>query len=134
MLITGGCLCGQVKYQTEGKQVTSFNCHCRDCQRTSGTGHISGIAVPSDTVVISGEIKLFESTGGSGNVVKRGFCPNCGSNLLGIPTVMKSLTVLTAGSLDQPELFKPKMAAFCDSALSWDQPAAEAIKFAEGFK
>lgn len=134
MLITGACLCGQVKYKTQGKQVTSFNCHCRDCQRTSGTGHISGIAVPSESVTIIGGIKMYESTGGSGNIVKRGFCPNCGSNLLGIPTVMKNLTVLTAGSLDKPELFQPKMAAFTDSALSWDQPAEAAIKFGQGFK
>ena len=44
---TGGCLCGAVRYESEGAPVFSLQCHCRDCQRSSGTAYIAAIRVPS---------------------------------------------------------------------------------------
>lgn len=36
---TGGCACGAIRYSIAGEPVFSNDCHCRDCQRESGTGH-----------------------------------------------------------------------------------------------
>src|SRR5437867_1208476 len=43
---SGGCACGAVRYECSAEPVIALNCHCRDCQRASGTAYASGIFVP----------------------------------------------------------------------------------------
>ena len=45
---TGGCLCGAVRYESAGEPVFSLHCHCRDCQRSSGTAYIAAMRVPAE--------------------------------------------------------------------------------------
>lgn len=42
----GGCACGSIRYVCTAKPVVSFNCHCRACQRFTGSAFMSGILVP----------------------------------------------------------------------------------------
>ena len=44
---TGGCLCGRVRYESGGEPQFSLQCHCRDCQRASGSGYVAAVRVPS---------------------------------------------------------------------------------------
>jgi hypothetical protein len=44
--IAGGCACGAVRYETDATPVAMFNCHCRDCQRASGSGYAAILVVP----------------------------------------------------------------------------------------
>ena len=43
----GGCLCGAVRYESAGDPVFSLQCHCRDCQRQTGSAYIAAMRVPS---------------------------------------------------------------------------------------
>jgi hypothetical protein len=43
----GGCLCGAVRYESEGEVLFALRCHCRDCQRQSGSASVAAIRVPS---------------------------------------------------------------------------------------
>lgn len=43
----GGCACGAIRYECASKPIASFNCHCRACQRFTGSAYISGVLVPS---------------------------------------------------------------------------------------
>src|ERR1700693_3208306 len=77
---TGGCLCGAVRYESEGEPVFALQCHCRDCQRSSGTAYIAAIRVPSAGFRISkGTPKRYVATADSGNEISRVFCGDCGS-------------------------------------------------------
>jgi len=98
--ITGGCSCGAVRYECSIEPVFTANCHCRDCQRASGGGFVSVLAVPRDALKISGEVKYYDVKGDSGNLVSRGFCPNCGSRLFARPAAAPTVIGIMAGSLD----------------------------------
>ena len=80
MMQKGHCLCGSVQYEFDETQVgMALHCHCKDCQRVTGSGKATVIMFPQDAVNIDGEYKTFASRGFDGSHVNRGFCPTCGS-------------------------------------------------------
>jgi hypothetical protein len=107
----------------------AYHCHCKDCQKLSGTGHLSLLAIPEAGFRLSGELKFFEKKGGSGNNVSLGFCPECGSNILGKPQQLAGVVAIAAGSLDDTSLFKPTAEIFTASAPAWDTFAEGTHKF-----
>ena len=82
--LTGGCLCGAVRYKVSGDQIFSGRCYCNDCRKTSGTGHSAVFAVPEQTVSITGKLTDYTKPGGSGQSFTRRFCPVCGSRIAGV--------------------------------------------------
>jgi hypothetical protein len=48
--VAGGCACGAIRYETDATPVVMLNCHCRDCQRASGSGYAAHLVVPKATV------------------------------------------------------------------------------------
>jgi hypothetical protein len=118
--LSGGCLCGKVRYESDSDVLRAYHCHCRDCQKLSGTSRLSLLAVAEAGLRISGDLKFFEKKGDSGNKVSLGFCPDCGSNILGKPLQLAGVVCIAAGSLGDTSLFKPTMSVFADSAPSWD--------------
>jgi hypothetical protein len=85
--------------------------------------------VPRNAVKITGEPKYYESAGGSGKLIKRGFCANCGSRLFALPELIPDLLGIPAASLDDPSIFKPSMDFFSGSAQPWHQMNPELPKF-----
>ncbi|MEO8889921.1 MAG: GFA family protein [Coleofasciculaceae cyanobacterium] len=57
---------------------------------------------------MTGEVKYHEVIGDSGNLLRRGFCPNCGSLLFSKPAVSGMMGIM-AGSFDDPSWFCPTM-------------------------
>jgi hypothetical protein len=87
--LTGGCACGSIRYEGEADPVAMFNCHCRDCQRASGSAYAAIIGVPKAEVRIVGELRYYRLTAISGMGIERGFCPNCGSQVAAGGTVTR---------------------------------------------
>ena len=80
--MTGGCLCGAVRYESTGEPGFALLCHCRDCQRQSGSAFAAGWRVPAAGFrVTQGEPKLYVRAADSGNQITRAFCPDCGTML-----------------------------------------------------
>ena len=71
---TGGCICGGVRYECAADPIAMGNCHCRDCQRASGSAYAPALLVPASAVSITGEVKYYDVTGDSGSIVQHGFC------------------------------------------------------------
>jgi len=118
--ITGGCLCGRVRFQVAALPIFQLNCHCRVCQRVTGSGYTPVAAFNTDDVMVEGDIKYFERTGDSGRKVWEGFCAECGARLTGKAETMPGLLLLQAGNYDDPNLFVPTMDIFTASAAHWD--------------
>jgi hypothetical protein len=116
---TGGCLCGTIRYECSAEPIFMGNCHCRDCQRATGSAFAAALLVPRAAVAIAGEVKYHEVIGDSGATVGRGFCPNCGSRLFSQPPNPALMGIL-AGSLDDPSGFQPGMDIYTASAQPWD--------------
>jgi hypothetical protein len=124
MTTTGGCLCGNLRYEVEGEPTAIGKCYCTDCQKESGTGHMTFVSFPADAIRTSGEVRQFVKLGDSGNEVVRVFCPSCGTTIAGYPKVLGGVGVIRAGTLDDPSALTATFAVYGCSARQWDAPPA----------
>ena len=127
--LSGECLCGSVSYECMEGAVMAGHCQCNDCQKISGAGHISNIAVPKGSLKIVGQLSFHEKTADSGNVVRRGFCPSCGCHIYAENSGMPQFEFIRVGSLHNLELFKPEMVVYGSSGASWDHMDPALPKF-----
>ena len=115
--LSGGCACGAIHYVCSSDPVLMLNCHCRDCQRASGSAYAAVIVVPK---VVGDEPRYHKVVGRAGKVIERGFCPNCGSQVTVKLERLPDILGLQAGSLDDPSIYRPAMDVFTVSAQPWD--------------
>lgn len=128
--VTGGCMCGAIRYESTGEPIAAAMCYCRDCQRSSGTAMASLLIVPKAGFKLTkGEVKLFEVTADSGGKVRRGFCENCGSPILSMLSAMSDVVGIKAGSLDDPDEFNPGVNVYMASAPEWAPVLADIARF-----
>ena len=117
---TGQCLCGEIQYSTDAEPLFSGNCHCKDCQRASGSGYVAAMLFTEKNVQVTGEAKYFASTSDSGNLHHRGFCPNCGSQLFAKFSNHPGLLGIKAGTLNHASQYVPKLDFYVASTAPWD--------------
>lgn len=73
------CSCGALTVQVPGPSRLVVACHCRECQRRTGSPFGVGAFYPSDEVRTAGAAKEFARQGSTGGKVRTFFCPGCGS-------------------------------------------------------
>ncbi len=73
----------------------------------------------SDAVSVQGDVKWFESFADSGHRLPPAFCPTCGTPIFRIDASRPHLTFIRAGALDDPNLMKPQMTIWTESAPDW---------------
>ena len=119
-VMTGGCLCGAVRYSCDAEPVMTGVCHCRDCQRQSGSAYSIFIGVPASRLRFeSGTLSCYETRGASGQEVQRSFCGRCGSPIKSDVRSMPDLAFIKAGTLDDVSALQPQMHLWCGSAQTW---------------
>ncbi len=128
---SGKCLCGAVHYESSADPQFIGQCHCIDCRKTSGTDHATYIAIPEDAFTVTGTLKFFDHPANSGNIVGRGFCPECGAPIYSRNSAMKGLVFVRASSLDDLEIAKPQVIVFASRAPSWRHLDPELPAYAE---
>lgn len=119
-LLTGGCLCGAVRYEITADPVRMINCHCRTCQKASGAAYLALLFVPDEAFVISGSYMEYPTVAASGNTVYRAFCPKCGTALFGRNSAFTRLRPIAAATLDDPSVYRPQMDMWAADAQPWD--------------
>lgn len=120
--ITGGCACGAIRYEASAEPVMMLTCHCRHCQQASGGAFVNAVVFPADAFrFVRGTPRHHDRTGVSGGQHRRRYCPDCGSRLTGgeNPEGTSGIVGVTAGSLDDPALFRPQMEIFTSRAQPW---------------
>jgi hypothetical protein len=127
--INGGCLCGQVRYSANAEPMFTGMCHCKTCQKESGSAFNIVIALPVSAVSIQGSPKVYTRTGDSGQPVAHRFCPNCGSTITSEPAAMAGASIIRAGTLDDPSWLQPAMEIYCDAAQPWVHGAGQRQRF-----
>jgi hypothetical protein len=114
----GGCLCGQVRYTV--KQVASTAvCHCKDCQKQTGTSFSVVLAVPAEALSIQGTLSVHTTRGESGGAVARHFCGQCGSPIYSAVEAAPAVVFVKAGTLDDTRALEPQVEFWCDTAQPW---------------
>src|SRR5690606_3512000 len=130
--ITGGCVCGAVRYACDAPPIAMLKCHCRDCQRVSGSPHVCAVLLPRHAFRFThGKPKYYCTPSDAGGLHRRGFCADCGSRLTGgeDPMGETDSTGVTVGSLDDPSGFAPNMELWTSDALPWDPPREDVDRF-----
>ena len=127
--IAGGCLCGKVRYSANVEPVFVGVCHCRDCQKFTGTAFATVVAVPKDSLSIQGKLTTYSKPGDTGQALERRFCPECGSGIVDEAAVMPGVVMINVGTLDDSSWVKPGMQIYCDSAQSWVHLGGEMQRF-----
>jgi len=119
MAITGGCLCGSVRYTINAQPVAARHCWCRDCQYIGAGSGTVNVFFPSEAVKVDGKLANYTSLAASGNNMHRQFCPQCGSPLFTQSEARRHVIGIRAGTLDDPEVGKPDKTIWTSSAPSW---------------
>jgi hypothetical protein len=130
--MSGGCACGAIRYECNFDPVKMLNCHCRDCQRATGSAYAAIAIVPKVAVQMRGEPRYFKIVGNAGMAVERGFCDICGSQLTLKLDRLPDILGLQAGTLDDPSVYRPTMDVFTSSAQPWDRMDPHTLKYAQG--
>ena len=112
--ITGGCLCGACRYETEAAPLDVRACHCRMCQKATGAPFYARVRVPLDAVTVSGPVGWVQSSPG----LRRGFCTRCGTTLFSERAAANAIG-LTHGSLDDPDAFPPSEHIWTSAKQAW---------------
>ena len=101
----GGCQCGKVRYVLDGEIYKLNICHCRDCQKQSGSAFGMSLVVPTETFKLTaGQLKYFENQTDSGRTKTCAFCPDCGVRIYNQTSTLNSIK---AGTLDDTSWLEP---------------------------
>jgi hypothetical protein len=119
MEVTGGCLCGKVRYTIDAEPIVTRVCWCRDCQYLGAGSGTVNVTFPSEKVQIEGPLHDYASRADSGNLTHRGFCPACGTPVTTQSEARPHFIAVRAGTLDDPEIGKPDLTIWISSAPSW---------------
>ena len=131
--LEGGCDCGKVRYRLETKPLFVHCCHCRWCQRESGSAFALNAMIESDRVTSLGQVEPHKvevpSESGEGQTIYR--CPHCQVAVWSNYGDPDDLTRLVrVGTLDKPDLCPPSIQIYIESKQPWvtlskDIPALE---------
>ena len=113
--LLGGCLCGAVRYRIEGDPRVVSHCHCSLCRRVSGAPFVTWLTVRKDRMTVTGDLVWYASSDWGA----RGFCPTCGTHVLGRSDHYERHWDVTAGSLDTPDRVSPQRHVFAGDKVVW---------------
>ena len=117
---SGGCACGAIRYTCSGAPRYMGNCHCRDCQQSTGSAYLPCVLVnESEFTLTRGNPNWFERPSDRGNPMHRAFCAECGSPLFLQNGANTAVRALYAGSLDDPGWYRPSREIYVASAQPW---------------
>ncbi|MEQ1953757.1 GFA family protein [Mesorhizobium sp. CN2-181] len=118
-MISGGCLCGAVRYRTDAEPIITRLCWCRVCQYFATGNAAVSTCFPSEGLSVTGELSDFVSVADSGNRMHRRFCPVCGTHMFSEAESRPHLVFVRAGTLDDPGLAQPAATIWTASAPQW---------------
>ena len=117
--VEGGCACGAARYSLYAAPLAVYNCHCRDCQRTSGAFEIS-MPVHRDVFRhTAGALTCFDKLADSNRGVRMFRCAGCGGKLWNQPLAFPEILVVKPGTLDDPSWAIPIGNIWTERRLPW---------------
>jgi hypothetical protein len=128
---SGGCACGAIRYVCARAPIAMLNCHCRDCQRSSGAPFASGVIVMVADTEVTGTPKSFSVRAGSGTLATRNFCPDCGAPLFTYSETAPGVMSIRFPTLDDQTAFQPMLDIWTSSAQPWVCLSHDIPKFSQ---
>ena len=114
--ISGGCLCGKIRYVVDGYPTRSMICHCETCRKSAASPVVAWVTFTlSDLIYEKDRPKEYRSS----LPVVRTFCSTCGTPLTYYNSNRPNEIDVTTCSLDKPELFPPTHHSWMEDHLYW---------------
>lgn len=126
MAISGGCMCGAVRYEADGEPQHNALCHCADCRRASGAPMTGWALFPQDRVTITGTPVDYNSSKDN----HRQFCGTCGTGLFFYSdSVFPGMVDIQAATFDDPDALSPSACIQMAEAPKWMAHVSDLPKF-----
>lgn len=117
--LAGGCRCGALRWEARGEPLFAGLCFCSDCRKASGSAFIPFMGFPAEALTFSGEARQVRSRSIRGTDAVRNVCARCASLVYGGVAGEDAQHTVYAGSLDDPERFRPTLAIFVRDRPAW---------------
>ena len=118
-LLSGGCMCGAVRFELTEPPLRALYCHCKRCQRRTGSAFaVSAVTAPGSFTVTSGadRIATYRPDGGGWH---KSYCSECGSHLFANHPEDGARIAVRMGALDQDPGIRPSAHQFVNYAATW---------------
>jgi hypothetical protein len=133
--LAGGCACGTIRYKLTERPLIVHACHCRDCQKLTGSAFVINLWIERKFVEVNLVPKSFTLTAGTGKPHDVFFCEKCGTYIWSFYHAAPGDTLLVrGGTLDEPAIVKPDVHIFTRSKLPWLQLPADVPAFQTFYK
>ena len=132
----GGCSCRHVRYRMTGKPLFVHCCHCRWCQRETGSAFVLNAMIEADRVeLLEGGVEIIDTPSNSGKGQRIARCPKCFVALWShYAGAGEALSFVRVGTLDNPDSQPPDVHIFTSTKQPWVQLPAGAPVFAQYYK
>jgi hypothetical protein len=128
--VEGGCQCRTVRYRITASPLAVYNCHCKDCQRSSGgTNTMSMVMKRENVELLRGELAGFDKAADSGRIVRMLGCAECGTKVWNEPLSNTSILVLKPGTLDDMSWAVPVGNIWTASRAPWVEIDGSLVNF-----
>lgn len=115
--ISGGCLCGKIRYTVKSLPISQGICFCHQCKKTGSIFGSSLMVLHKKTFeYVQNVVSFYETKSDSGSTVRRHFCKECGSHVFSEISDVPDIITLKAATLDDLSLFAPQFSAWTKSA------------------
>ena len=116
----GGCLCGALRYRVRGEPLRASVCHCRNCQRRTGSAFGIGAYFRDADVELRGSRNTYEyRSDETGRWLRMEFCPSCGNTVTWTAEALAGMRAIAGGSLDDPDWLKIDRHGWTRSKQTW---------------
>jgi hypothetical protein len=134
--VNGGCTCRAVRYAMTGPPLIVHCCHCRWCQRETGTAFALNAAIEAERVpLLAGAPELVQTPSLSGNGQKIARCPSCRVALWShYAGAGDKVSFVRVGTLDDPDAFAPDVHIYTESKQPWVVIPEGARAFAQFYR
>lgn len=117
--LAGGCMCGGVRFEVSEPLLGALYCHCKRCQRRTGTGFsVTALAAPGSYRTVCGEDLIRSWDPGNGGWIKS-FCGECGSQISTTNPEDSTMVAIRMGALDEDPGIRPSVHQFVPFAAPW---------------
>jgi hypothetical protein len=118
--LAGGCACGAVRYRLLGRPMFVHCCHCRNCQRQTGSAFVINALIETDRIALDAaepQPSPVPTESGRPHLIYR--CLTCGTALWSQYGAVAALRFVRVGTLDEPAALAPDVHIYTRSRLPW---------------
>ena len=103
MIKTAKCSCGELTVRSSGQPLKVSACHCKSCQRRTGSAFGVAVFYRCEDVTPEGAASRYVRTGDSGKALTFHFCPSCGSTVYWLPDFRPGLVAIALGCIEETD-------------------------------